>query len=544
VTAVLPDAVLGDRYRLTERIAGGGMGQVWRGVDLLLDRLVAVKLLREEYSDSEEFRGRLHAEARAAAVLHHPNVATVFDYGETPTPDGRCRSYLVMQLVDGQALSDLLAAARGRWPVDRALGLLTQAAAALAAAHRAGLVHRDVKPANLLVGPDDHLTITDFGIARAAGAVPLTSTGATVGTPDYMAPEQVNGSHVGPPADLYALGLVGYEMLAGHKAFAGETPVARAFARVHGEPAPLPDDVPVPLQALIADLLSRRPEDRPDDAELGRRLHELTGSPLLGVPAAVLADAAVGAGPSALGAAAMPTSQGPATDPAAPAPTTEIPAQPPDDAGNRSRLIRPDRRAAWFAAAVPVLAIIAFVLVGGATAAPGLVRVPRVLGAQLAQARATLARHGLTVRVHAVDVPRESAGTVTGERPGPGAKVDKHSAVTLTVASGYVRVPRTGLVGTTYAAATGRLARLGLTTTPRMATNSRKAGTVLRVDRTGRVRVGSSIPLTVSSGPAHTVVVKVRAQPRRPSGHHQNPGPGHGPSKHHGPGHPGGPVGH
>jgi hypothetical protein len=531
VTAVVPDAVLGGRYRLDSRIAGGGMGQVWRGTDLLLGRPVAVKLLREEYSDSEEFRARLHAEAKAAAVLTHPNVATVFDYGETTTPGDRCRSYLVMQLVDARSLSEVAGEPPDpRWPADRVVNLLRQAADALAAAHRAGLVHRDIKPANLLVGPDDRLTITDFGIARAAGAMPLTVTGATIGTPDYMAPEQAAGEPVGPAADLYSLGLVGYELLAGRRPFAGDTGVARAAARLARDPAPLPDDVPAPVQQLIADLLSRQPADRPDDVALGRRLREVAGA----------AAAAPSTAPTAAGTAPMPV--------------LTPPNRPTGPFTGRAGLAEAFRRGyrsrwAWPAAAAVLLLIIivAVASTGTGRAADTLVRVPNVVGARLAAARHTLAHDGFTIHVRKIN-SRRPAGTVIKEQPAARARLARHGVVTLTVADGFVRVPRHGLLGVPFTTAANRLAAHGLHASESFAYNSNPAGTVVKVGRHGRVRLGSTIPLTVSKGPL--IIRTVPTNPGPPShGHHHGPpgdggpGNGHDPGGGQGPGNGGGPGG-
>ncbi|SDO05614.1 serine/threonine-protein kinase [Geodermatophilus sp. DSM 45219] len=258
---------LGGRYELAELIAAGGMGQVWRGTDVLLGRPVAVKVLRSEYTGDPTFRARFRAEAQHAAGLSHPHIAAVFDYGETEATDGsgETLAYLVMELVEGEPLSALLQR-EGRLTPAATLVLLEQTAAALAEAHRVGLVHRDVKPGNILVRADGSVKITDFGIAWSAGSVPLTRTGQVIGTPQYLAPEVAEGQHAVPASDVYALGLVGYECLTGHPAFDGDNAVTIALKQVRDDPEPLPDDLPGGVRTLIRRALAKDPASRIPDA--------------------------------------------------------------------------------------------------------------------------------------------------------------------------------------------------------------------------------------------------------------------------------------
>ena len=252
--------VLADRYRLDDRIATGGMGEVWRGVDLVLGRAVAVKLLRDDYAQHPETLERFRAEARHTAAVSHPGIARMYDYVE-PRPGQP--PFLVMELVDGVPLTELLA----RGPLDpaRVMDLVAQAAAGLYAAHAVGLVHRDIKPGNLLVSADGTVKITDFGIAYAAGSAPLTRTGALIGTPAYLAPERVTGASAGSACDLYSLGIVAYECLTGAQPFAG-TPMEVALAHQYQSLPPLPPSVPLPVAALVAELTARDPAGRPADA--------------------------------------------------------------------------------------------------------------------------------------------------------------------------------------------------------------------------------------------------------------------------------------
>ena len=264
------DTVLADRYRLVERIAVGGMGEVWRADDLLLRRPVAVKTLKPEFVDDEDFRARFRAEARHAARLGHPGIASVYDFGEAPG-----RAWLVMELVDGEPLSSLLRR-EGTLSVDRTLDLVAQTAAALQAAHDGGVVHRDVKPGNLLVRPDGVLKVTDFGIASATDAVPLTGTGLVIGTAYYLSPEQARGRSGSPASDTYGLGVVAYECLTGSRPFPGDNPVAVALAHVQDPVPPLPSEVPAPVRALVQRALAKDPQDRfATVSEMGRTAQTL-----------------------------------------------------------------------------------------------------------------------------------------------------------------------------------------------------------------------------------------------------------------------------
>ena len=266
IQAAPAGTVLAGRYRLLERIAVGGMGEVWHAADEVLGRDVAVKLLKPEYSDDATFRARFRAEARAAAPLTSPGIAQVYDYGEDDPGGGAPTAYLVMELVPGEPLSTVLRR-EGVLGPRRTVDLVAQAAAALQVAHAAGVVHRDVKPGNLLLADDGAVRITDFGIARAADAVPLTQTGTLMGTAHYLAPEQAAGHGASPASDIYALGVVAYECLTGRRPFDGLTPVAVALAHLHEPLPPLPPTVPAEVRALVERCLAKDPADRPASAE-------------------------------------------------------------------------------------------------------------------------------------------------------------------------------------------------------------------------------------------------------------------------------------
>jgi serine/threonine-protein kinase len=245
------------RYRLTEPIATGGMGEVWRGSDLVLDRQVAIKLLHPERARDEECRARFRAEARHAGSLSHPNIAQVYDYVDAHPP---C---LVMELVDGPSLSALLA--EGAVDPVLTVRVIAQTAEGLQTAHTAGLVHRDIKPGNLLLSRGGSVKITDFGIAYAVGSEPVTRTGMIMGTPAYLAPERAAGASATPAADLYALGVVGYQCLSGRLPFDGQ-PLAVAIAHLEQRLPPLPSSVPPGVAALVAALTAKDPRARPASA--------------------------------------------------------------------------------------------------------------------------------------------------------------------------------------------------------------------------------------------------------------------------------------
>ncbi|MEV0169074.1 serine/threonine-protein kinase [Nonomuraea fuscirosea] len=255
-----PGTTLAGRYRLLSRLGAGGHGEVWRAQDTLLDRVIAVKTVRSALSGDPEFAARFHAEARSMATIDHPGVVAVFDYGIDEMP-GRRTPYLVMQYLDGEPLH-LLLSRGGRVPAGATMDLVAQAAEALQAAHEAAVVHRDVKPGNLVIRSDGTVVLTDFGIARTAGGNRLTATGIVLGTATYCAPEQAEGVPPTPAMDVYALGVVAYECLAGRAPFDGESAVAIALKHMHEMPPPLPEDVPAAVVEIVMRALAKDPADR------------------------------------------------------------------------------------------------------------------------------------------------------------------------------------------------------------------------------------------------------------------------------------------
>lgn len=380
--------ILGARYTLTERIAVGGMGEVWAATDTVLDRTVAVKLLNHGLSQEDGFLERFRAEARHTAALQHPNIATVFDYGED---DGT--AYLVMELVPGQPLSHIIAE-RAPLSAQETVAILIQAATALAAAHESGVVHRDVKPANIMLTPDGTVKLTDFGISRAVDSVPLTQTGQVLGTAQYLSPEQALGQSATAASDIYALGVVGHEMLTGERPFDTGSVVSTALAHVNQPPPPLPDAVPVALRDVISSALAKSPADRPASAaEMAHALgmpgaaftpnapvaSVLTTSPPVASPP--VASPLTASAPSS-SEAASPATNAHAPTQAMPAPTRAMPRLAARKgrgplallAGFLGGLRRPhpsratDRRSAWLVgAAAAVLGVLAFVTISQAS---------------------------------------------------------------------------------------------------------------------------------------------------------------------------------
>jgi len=490
-----------ERYELGGVLGSGGTGTVHRAVDRLLDRPVAIKLLRTGALDDDVQRARLRAEARLAGALHHPGIARVYDYGEAQHPQaggpatvgaGGPTPYIVMELVDGVPLSTVLRERR-RLPALEVMTLVALVAEALAAAHRAGIVHRDLKPGNLLVRPDGRPVLLDFGIARSDDLEPMTLTGTIVGTVDYISPEQTRGGRASSRSDVYALGMVAYEALSGRRPFRRESQVATALAHLHDEVPPLEDDVPPAVAELVLQMVAKEPGDRPADAgEVAARAAALAGLP--GEQPA--ADAWERTSPVVL---PLPLAR-PARPRAAALVATAAP------------WVRSRRTYAGTAALAVVVALSFLVSARDPHAAA--VRLPDLRGMRVAQAVAALATRDLDdVRRHVVDDPAAPRGTVLDQSPRPGAQASPGTRVVLDVASGTGRVTPRQLLGRRYAAAARRVVAAGLLPMRTEVTRAHGAGTVVAVGTRGERPLGSAVTLTVAVAPAAAPPVPAPATP-------------------------------
>ena len=462
MTESLVGRVLDGRYRVLSHIADGGMATVYLALDTRLDREVALKVMRPGLAADETFVSRFRREARSAARLSHPNVVAVFDQGE----DGG-NMFLAMEYVPGLTLREVMEA-EGPLTPRAALDIMDSVLQALASAHRAGIIHRDVKPENVILREDGTVKVADFGLARAVTTQTTTAqTGMLLGTVAYLSPEQVERGIADARSDVYAAGLILFEMLTGSKAFTGDTPIHVAYQHVHGSvpsPSSRVPSVPAELDALVALATSRDPDQRPADADaflaqVRQTRQQLTPTELDHRPQG--ASAAAG-GVSTVPVArttALPIGQGPDSPGAATAAGAAVATRPDRDEA------RPQRRGPW-RWAVAALLLLAAVAAGlwYFTMGPGSSTVvPAVAGKTYEQAERELdAAHLNAKRVDAFD-EKVGKGSVITENPGPGSEVGRSTTVTLTVSKGPERYAVPELVGSTQTEAKARLAENRLT---------------------------------------------------------------------------------
>jgi len=500
-----PGALFDGRYRIVGRLGQGGMARVFLAQDESLHRQVAVKVLADRHSDDPHFIERFQREARAAARLNHPNIVQVYDQSQTAG-----MSYIVQEYVEGETLKDLI---RRESPIEprRAITIGLQILAALRVAHQQGVIHRDVKPQNILVQPDGKIKVADFGIA-SAGDTEMTEAGSIVGTAQYLAPEQARGLPVGPPADLYAVGIVLYEMLSGRVPFEGEAAVTVAMRHVQEAPEALTDRnplVPVALESVVMRALSKDPTQRYQSADqMGIELDRVRQ----GLP---ISDetAVIGAATIAMTQLASETLVAP------PLPPREAP---PTRGGN------PNRKRLWILliiVGIVLLAGIAGVYAftrggsgsGGATTSStattsALVEIPNLVGQTQADATAALKQAGLVVLITkqaSADVP---ADQVIAMRPNAGGKVPTGTTIELQVSSGPNLVTVPSVQGAGVADATAQVEALGLVvTTVEDSSSSVAVGNVISQAPSAGVDVkpGSTVTLTVSKGKQTSTVPNV-----------------------------------
>lgn len=536
-------AVLDRRYRVDAVLARGGMSTVYRGVDTRLDRPVAIKVMDPWFAGDPSFAERFEREARAAARLHHPAVVGVHDQGVDRSPSGDW-VFLVMELVEGGTLRDLLRA-RGALPVPLALSVVEPVLSALGAAHRAGLVHRDVKPENVLIGPGGTVKVADFGLVRAAAEVGTSTGNVILGTVAYLSPEQVATGAADPRSDVYAAGVLLYEMLTGAPPYSGDTALAVAYRHVNDQvppPSATAPGLPSAVDELVLHTTRRDPLARPADAAaflLGaQRVRGALGIRRVPVPVPPLPDppptrpvpepalAATGPARSAT-SATLAAPAPPATAAAdrlgprgtralerAPSPVSTRPAV----LEERYRRDRARSRRTFLAWTVAVLLLAALVFGGAWWLAAQTVAVPALTGLDRAAAEQVLTAAELVPSVTEDHHDRVPAGRVVSTDPGPGSRVDSGSPVAVLVSLGHPVVPELP-PGVSFTAAERILADADLRAV-RDEEASEYSDTVPKGAVIGprpaagtELTVGAPVTLVVSRGPAPVAVPDVRGRP-------------------------------
>ncbi len=487
----MSESILGGRYRIEARIGSGGMAEVYRGMDTVLNRTVAVKVLLPQFARDAGFVARFRREAQAAARLSHPNIVGVYDTGS----DGDTQ-YIVMELIEGRTLAAFLGGGKKPTPT-QSVELATRIAGALSAAHAQGIVHRDIKTANVMVTRSGELKVMDFGIARQQTDVTAPQTSAVLGTPTYLSPEQAQGLPVDARSDIYSLGVVLYEMLTGRPPFTGDSPVAIAYKQVNEAPVPpsqLNPDVSPRLDAVVMKALAKNPANRYQSAEemtadldRVRKGQEVEATPLLSTGAAAEATQVI--------------SRPQATQVMPP------PAEEPPGSG----------RKVWLGVLIGFL-VVAMLGGGGYLLAqvfgdgggPTTIELPDVREDSVSEARSTLEDLGLFVKVQREVTNEFPPNTVLDQDPKPGTLVEEGSEVTLTVSSAPDLVEVPDLTGMTLSEASAELTQRDLVLGDKTeeVSDEFEPGEIIRqdIEPLEFVAPGTLVNVVVAAGPATVVI--------------------------------------
>ncbi|MBE3009281.1 Stk1 family PASTA domain-containing Ser/Thr kinase [Microbispora sp. NEAU-D428] len=520
LTDPLVGQLLDGRYRVESRIARGGMASVYLALDVRLDRTVAVKVMHRSLAEDPQFVRRFIGEAKSVASLSHPNIVQVFDQGT----DG-AHVYLSMEYVPGRTLRDVLRR-RGRLPAREALEMVIPVLAALGAAHQAGLIHRDVKPENVLLADDGRVKVVDFGLARAIEATNQTKTGMMIGTIGYMSPEQVTTGTADARSDVYAAGIMLFELLTGRQPYAGETPMSIAYRHVH-ETVPAPSsivpDMPPPIDALVAAATDKDPAGRPADAtamlvaavEVHRTLPKTGhtgahaaphGAPDTGAHSGIRTGAHRTI-PPAGGASSFGTAQHALAEPESPLghtmiqPRSELLTGRAETERRRGRRIRP----VWFVAALALVMLAGVAFTGWWFSQGRYTKVPDLVNKPITVARQVAQQAGFEVRIGEArfddKVPKD---IVLDTEPGLGAEVVKGSVLTLIPSAGPETVPVPKVERYSLTDARAKIAEVGLTPgrVSKSASDTIPRDQVIRTNPPvgKRVKKGSTVNFVVSAG--------------------------------------------
>ncbi|MBL1073261.1 Stk1 family PASTA domain-containing Ser/Thr kinase [Nocardia sp. 2] len=501
---------LSSRYELGEIIGFGGMSEVHKARDLRLGRDVAIKVLRADLARDPTFYLRFKREAQNAAALNHPAIVAVYDTGEAEV-DGGPLPYIVMEYVDGDTLRDIVRG-KGPLPPRRAMEVIADVCAALDFSHRNGIVHRDMKPANIMINRAGAVKVMDFGIARAIAdsSNPMTQTAAVIGTAQYLSPEQARGEQVDARSDVYSVGCVLYEILTGEPPFTGDSPVAVAYQHVREDPR-LPSHVyqgvPRELDSVVLKAMSKNPANRYQTAaEMRADLIRVLGGQKPTAPMVMTDEDRTSFLDDELPPPRSYRTMERRDD------TTEQEAvEPPGGGGRRTALI-----AASAAAAVAVIAALLWVLVGPG-ARPDQVTIPDLAGKSEQQAQQQLTDLGFHVATQQKPDSKIAVGNVISTQPLGGSRIDKGSTVTLVISRGPEQVAIPKLIGLTQQEAEKNLTNVNLQLDPQIQqdwSSAAEKGKVIRSDpREGtRVDSGSSVQITLGKGPEQVAVPYVVGQ--------------------------------